>query len=181
MRPEQDPLSEKPRSHVGQGLKVGAYEAGVSKADQVKAVISRVEKDLGQVEILVNNAGILRRTGFRNISEQESKLVNVVNVDRAFNCCKGIVDGMIERKRGKIINISSSAGRSTSTFGGAHYTTLKSGSPRANETSGKKGYKYGINVNAVCRLGITLAVATGYMVESMIAEKALPESLLLAL
>lgn len=132
------------------GHSVRAYVVDVSKADEVNNTVRKVEKDLGLIEILVNNAGILRRTEFRNISEDEWKLVNQVNVEGAFYFCKAVIDGMIERKWGKIINISSSAGRSTSTFGGAHYTTSKAALLGLTRHLAREVAKYGINVNAVC-------------------------------
>jgi NAD(P)-dependent dehydrogenase (short-subunit alcohol dehydrogenase family) len=129
---------------------VRAYPVDVSKANDVNNAVRKVERDLGTVEILVNNAGILRRTPFRNISQDEWKLVNQTNVDGAFNFCKAVIEGMIERRWGKIINVSSSAGRSTSTFGGAHYTTSKAGLLGLTRHLAREVARYGINVNAVC-------------------------------
>lgn len=135
---------------LAKGYRVASYAVDVSKADEVNAAVKKIEADLGPVDILVNNAGILRRTDFRNITQEEWKLVNAVNVDGAFNCCKALIDGMIERKRGKIINISSSAGRSTSTFGGAHYTTSKAALLGLTRHLAREVARYRINVNAVC-------------------------------
>jgi 3-oxoacyl-[acyl-carrier protein] reductase len=132
------------------GLGVQAYKADVSKANQVNIAVSSASKELGVIDILVNNAGILRRTGFINISQREWQLVNRINLDGAFNCCKAVIESMIEKRRGKIINISSSAGRSTSTFGGAHYTTSKAALLGLTRHLAREVAKYRINVNAVC-------------------------------
>lgn len=105
------------------GHEVGAYRVDVSNSDELRAAVREVEKNLSPVDILANKAGILRRTAFRNIREEEWKQVSLVNVDGVFNCCKPVIEGMIEKKRGKILNILSSVGRSASTFGGAHCTT----------------------------------------------------------
>jgi 3-oxoacyl-[acyl-carrier protein] reductase len=135
---------------LARGYGISGYKADVSKPDKVTAMVRSVRRALGPIDVLVNNAGILRRTQFSNISFEEWKMVNAVNVDGAFNCCKAVIDEMIDRRRGKIINVSSSAGRSTSTFGGAHYTTSKAALLGLTRHLAREVAEYGINVNAIC-------------------------------
>ena len=154
------------------GYKVSQFAANVSSFDEVNAMVGAVEGNLGHIDILVNSAGILRRTRFENISQDEWKLVNAVNVDGAFNCCKAVINQMIERRKGKIINISSSAGRSTSTFGGAHYTTSKAALLGLTRHLAREAAEYGINVNAVCPGSIDTP-----MVRTSVSQKEIDEAI----
>lgn len=119
-----------------------------------KAVLSLVEKiicDHGRIDILVNNAGILRRrASVEEIPEEEWDLVMAVNVKGVFNCSKAVLPYMKAQKSGKIVNISSSAGRSTSELGGAHYTASKAAVLGLSRHLAREAAPYNINVNAVC-------------------------------
>jgi len=133
-----------------QGLKVFEYHLDVSDFNSVELMAEYIEKTMGGVDILVNNAGILRRTRFENISTREWHDVLDVNLNGVFFCCKVFYPGMKKRKFGRIINISSSAGRSVSTLGGAHYTVSKAGVLGLTRALAKEAAPFGVTVNAVC-------------------------------
>ena len=127
-----------------------AVKADVSKAGDVKEVVDAAVGKFGKIDILINNAGILRRTRFGEISEEEWDLVVAVNMKGVFLCSQAVYGIMKERGYGRIVNFSSSAGRSVSTLGGAHYTATKAAVLGITRAMAKEAAPYGITVNAVC-------------------------------
>jgi NAD(P)-dependent dehydrogenase (short-subunit alcohol dehydrogenase family) len=132
------------------GKKAIDYSIDVSRLDDVMGLVRRVTTDLGSPNILVNNAGVLKPTPFVEIGEDEWRNVMKVNVDGVFFCCKAVVPGMIAQRYGKIVNISSTAGKSASTFGGLHYTASKAAVLGITRHLARELAEYHINVNAVC-------------------------------
>lgn len=122
----------------------------VSNEDDVNKLVETTVEHYGTVDILVNNAGILRSTRIDNITKAEWDLVLNVNLNSAFMCTKAVLPIMKEKRFGRIINMSSSAGRSVSTLGGAHYTTSKAGMLGFTRAVAKEVAPFGITVNAVC-------------------------------
>ncbi len=104
----------------------------------------------GDVGILVNNVGILRPTGIDDISYEEWKLLMDVNLNGVFLCSKAVLKMMKKNCFGRIINMSSSAGRSVSTLGGAHYAASKAGVLGLTRAMAKEVSSHGITVNAIC-------------------------------
>jgi 3-oxoacyl-[acyl-carrier protein] reductase len=156
---------------VGDITKVGgqalAVAADVSKEDQVNAMVQAAMARFGTVDILVNNAGILGNTQpIEKIPGDEWDRLMAINVKGTFNCTKAVLPIMQAKRYGKIVNVSSSAGRSTSTFGGAHYTTSKAAVLGLTRHTAREAAPYGINVNAT---------APGSMDTEMVRERATPE------
>ncbi|MHB8062896.1 MAG: elongation factor P 5-aminopentanone reductase [Ruminiclostridium sp.] len=89
------------------GYSAMAVQADVSNKEQVDSMISLVNKQFGQIDVLVNNAGIAKQQLFTDISVQEWDNMFDVNVKGMFLCCQGVLPTMIKNKSGKIINISS--------------------------------------------------------------------------
>lgn len=129
---------------------VFTFVADVSKFDQVHRVVDEVVQQFGRIDILVNNAGILRRGSIDNISEEEWDGVIDANLKSAFNCCKAVIPFMKKKRYGRIVNISSSAGRSVSTLGGVHYTASKAGMLGLTRHLARELAPHKITVNAVC-------------------------------
>ena len=149
------------------GGQVLAYVADVSDEAQVQAMVDATVERFGTVDILVNNAGILRSTSpLETIPLEEWELIMAVNVTGVFLCTKAVLPIMKAKRSGKIVNISSSAGRSTSTFGGAHYTTSKAAVLGLSRHTAREAAPYNVNVNAV---------APGSMDTEMVRELATPE------
>ena len=139
----------------------------VSDEEQVIAMVADTVKRFGTVDILVNNAGILRATSpIEAIPLDEWDLMMAVNVRGVFLCTRAVLPSMKAKRGGKIVNISSSAGRSFSTFGGAHYTASKAAVLGLTRHTARECAPYGINVNAV---------APGNMDTEMVREMATPE------
>ena len=143
--------------------------ADVSEEEQVQAMVEGIVRDFKTVDILVNNAGILRATQpLETIPTSEWDLVMAVNVRGVFLCAKYVLPLMKAQRGGKIVNVSSVAGRSTSTFGGVHYTASKAAVLGLTRHMAREAAPYNINVNAV---------APGSMDTEMVREVATPEQI----
>ena len=148
------------------GGKALAVAADVAELAPVTAMVDQAVAHFGTVDILVNNAGILRATApLEQIGDAEWELVMAINVKGVFNCTKAVLPIMKAQRSGKIVNVSSSAGRSTSTFGGAHYTTSKAAVLGLTRHTAREAAPYNINVNAV---------APGSMDTEMVREMSTP-------
>jgi 3-oxoacyl-[acyl-carrier protein] reductase len=133
------------------GGDVFGYKTDVSEYSQVERMVDEVVSKYGSIDILVNNAGILRRReSIEEIDDKEWDLVMKINVKGVFNCSKTVLKYMKEKKDGKIVNISSSAGRSTSELGGAHYTASKAAVLGLTRHLAREAAPYNINVNSIC-------------------------------
>ncbi len=132
------------------GVAIG-YKADVGEYSQVMTMVNEVISKQGSIDILVNNAGVLRRrVSIEEIDDKEWDLVMRVNVKGVFNCSKSVLRYMKKQKFGKIVNVSSSAGRSTSELGGAHYTASKAAVLGLTRHLAREAAPYNINVNSVC-------------------------------
>lgn len=129
----------------GLGLK-----ADVTNEEEVENMVQDTIEHYGTVDVLVNNAGMLRPTRIEGITKQEWDLVLDVNLNGTFLCTKAVIETMKEKGFGRIINMSSSAGRSVSTLGGAHYTAAKAAVLGFTRAVAKELAPYGITANAIC-------------------------------
>ena len=89
------------------GVKFRLYKADVSDYRQVEKIFNDAFEFFGGIDVLVNNAGMAQQKLFTDISEEEFDRICAVNFKSVYNCCKFAVPGMVSRKSGKIINISS--------------------------------------------------------------------------
>jgi len=137
------------REIVESGGNAISCEVDVSLFAKAKEAVDRILKEYDMIHILVNNAGILFPTRFHNISPEEWQRTIDVNLTGAFNCAKAVYGIMKQNGYGRIVNISSSAGRSTSDLGGVHYTASKAGLLGLTRHLAKEGGPE-TTVNAVC-------------------------------
>ena len=114
--------------------------------DLVRRTLERFDR----VDILVNNAAMARSTRFPDLSADEWRATLEVNLTAPFLLTKAVLPAMRAQAYGRIVNISSSAGRMVSTLGGAHYTASKAGLLGLTRAAAKELGKFGITVNAVC-------------------------------
>ena len=127
-----------------------SYRADVSRAAEVTAVVTSAVRDLGPLEIMVNNAGVL--DGYFNVDElDESTWRKVIDIDLTgvFLCCKRALAEMLPRGRGRIINMASVAGLG-GTGGGAAYIAAKHGVVGLTRQMAVVYSPRGITVNCVC-------------------------------
>ena len=141
-----------------------AWRADVSIFEEVQVMVAFTLQHYGTIDILVNNAGILGVSSVvEDISTMEWDSLMATNVKGVFNCTKAVLPTMKSKRYGKIVNVSSSAGRSTSTFGGAHYTTSKAAVLGFTRHTAREAALFNINVNAT---------APGSMDTEMVRERA---------
>jgi NAD(P)-dependent dehydrogenase (short-subunit alcohol dehydrogenase family) len=104
----------------------------------------------GRIDILVNNAAHARSTRFPKLSADEFRAALEVNMTAPFLLTKAVLPTMQAQRYGRIVNVSSSAGRMVSTLGGAHYTASKAGMLGLTRAAAKELGAFGITVNAIC-------------------------------
>jgi NAD(P)-dependent dehydrogenase (short-subunit alcohol dehydrogenase family) len=144
-RPEQ---AEALVQALGEGVLTLTGDIAVSAT--VRAFVAEVLDRFGRLDILVNNAAAAYSTRFERISEEEWRRALDVNLTAAFLCMQAVVPAMKAQGFGRVINLSSTAGKSVSTLGGAHYTASKAGLLGLTRAAAKELGPFGITVNAVC-------------------------------
>jgi acetoacetyl-CoA reductase len=130
------------------GFDIHASEGNVGDFESTKAAFERVRGEVGEVDVLVNNAGITRDCPFRRMTYEQWHAVIATNLNSLFNVTKQVIDGMLDRGWGRIVNISSVNGQKGQ-FGQTNYSTAKAGihgftMALAQEVAGK-----GVTVNTV--------------------------------
>lgn len=136
--------SEKEARELASRLGVTAIQADVSDASQVKAMIDKA----GQIDVLVNNAGIEWQGLITDMTEDEWDTLMAVNLKSAFLCAKAVLPGMISQKFGRIINITSVWGDVGASCEAA-YSAAKAGLAGFTKALAKELAPSGITVNAV--------------------------------
>jgi 3-oxoacyl-[acyl-carrier protein] reductase len=121
----------------------------ISKSIEVKAMVDQVKKAFGRIDILINNAGIIRRGTIETVTEEDWDRVMEVNLKGTFNCSKAVVETMKEQRYGKIVNVSSIAGKMGDITSAPGYGSSKAGMDALTKTLARQLAQYGINVNAV--------------------------------
>ena len=124
--------------------------ADVTSHDEVTNMADQCLTLYGNIHILVNNAGVLRPTKVIDIEEQEWDWVIGVNLKGTYLCSRAVLPAMQDAGWGRIVNFSSTAGKSTSTVGGAHYTAAKAGILGFTRHLSREAAPFGISVNSVC-------------------------------
>ncbi len=135
------------------GRRAVTVGADVAEATQVSAMVERVLAHLGRIDILVNNAGIAARSSTRDLVEAEWDRVLAVNLKGAFLCAHAVIPGMVARRFGRIINISSIAGQTGGRIG-PHYAASKAGLLGLTKFMAQELAPYGITVNAAAPSGV---------------------------
>lgn len=126
-----------------------AVPCDVSKASEVKQMVDQVERVYGRIDILVNNAGIIRRGTIETVTEEDWDRVIEVNLKGPFNCSKAVVEIMKRQGYGKIVNVSSIAGKMGDITSAPGYGPSKAGLDALTKTLARQLAPYGINVNGV--------------------------------
>lgn len=130
------------------GVEVTLVHGDVSSPEEAAAMVREVEKKLGPVDILVNNAGITRDTTFHKMSAQQWQEVINTNLNSVFNVTRAVIEGMRDRKWGRIIQISSINGQKGQ-YGQANYAAAKAGMHGFTISLAQENAKLGITVNTV--------------------------------
>ncbi len=142
------------------------YKWDVGDFEACQAGVRQVEADLGPIEVLVNNAGITRDGMFHRMEPEHWNAVIQTNLSSLFNMTRQVIDGMRERKYGRVINISSVNGQKGQ-MGQSNYSAAKAGLIGFTKALAQENAFKGITVNAI---------APGYIATEMV--KAVPKEVL---
>ena len=121
----------------------------ITKSGEVKERVDHVRREFGRIDILVNNAGIIRRGTIETVTEEDWDRVIEVNLKGTFNCCKAVAGIMKHQGYGKIVNVSSIAGKMGDITSAPGYGPSKAGMDALTKTLARQLAQYGINVNGV--------------------------------
>jgi NAD(P)-dependent dehydrogenase (short-subunit alcohol dehydrogenase family) len=132
------------------GERARPVSGDVAAPDGPDAIVRKTLEMFGRIDILVNNAALPLTTRFEQITPDEWRRAIEVNLTAPFLLIQAALPTMKAQGYGRIVNISSTAGRMVSTLGGAHYTSSKTGLLGLTRAAAKELGRYGITVNAVC-------------------------------
>ena len=142
------------------------YQWDVSDFDACREGVAKVERDLGPVQVLVNNAGITRDGTLHKMTPEQWQQVIQTNLSSCFNMCRAVIEGMRDRAYGRIVNIGSINGQAGQ-YGQVNYAAAKSGIHGFTKALAQEGAKVNVTVNAV---------APGYVNTDMV--RAVPDKVL---
>jgi acetoacetyl-CoA reductase len=132
----------------GEGFDIKLFYGDVSNFESAGEMIKNIENEVGTIDTLVNNAGITRDGRLAKMKKEDWYDVINTNLNSVFNCTRQVVDGMIERNFGRIINISSVNGQ-RGQFGQTNYSAAKAGMHGFTKSLAMEVAKYGITVNTI--------------------------------
>lgn len=147
------------------GYDIHLYQADVSDFHACKKLIEDIERDIGPVDILVNNAGVTQDTTLRKMTKEQWDTVIRINLDSVYNMCRNVIEGMLERGSGRIINISSINGQKGQ-IGQSNYAASKAGMHGFTMALAQETARKGITVNTI---------SPGYIATDMVM--AVPEDM----
>ena len=132
-----------------QGKKALAFQVDVSNSQEVQKMVDSVMGQFGKIDILVNNAAIIRRGTIEDLSEENWDKVIDVNLKGTFICSKAVVGIMKKQRYGKIVNISSIAGKMGDLASAPCYGASKAGMACLGKSLARELAPYNINVNII--------------------------------
>jgi len=130
------------------GYEIMAVQCDVADMDSCARAVAEVQNKVGAIDILVNNAGITRDMTFKKMDKVNWDAVMRTNLDSLFNMSKQVVDGMVERSWGRVINVSSVNG-SKGAFGQTNYAAAKAGMHGFTKSLALEVAKKGVTVNTI--------------------------------
>lgn len=149
-----------------EGLHIELFYGDVSNFESTGKMIAEIEEEIGTIDVLVNNAGITRDGRLINMKPEDWHAVIHTNLDSVFNCSRQVLQGMMDRNFGRIINISSVNGQ-RGQFGQTNYSAAKAGMHGFTKSLAMEVAKFGITVNTI---------SPGYIATDMVM--AVPEKVL---
>jgi NAD(P)-dependent dehydrogenase (short-subunit alcohol dehydrogenase family) len=132
------------------GPRAAAAAGDVTDPSVPEKIVRTALDAYGRLDILVNNAALARSTRFESLDAAEWRQALETNMTAPFLLIRTALPAMKAQAYGRVVNISSSAGRTVSTLGGVHYTASKAGLLGLTRAAAKELGKFGVTVNAVC-------------------------------
>ena len=130
------------------GYDFKAYEVDVSDFDSCQKMVTKIQSEVGNIDILINNAGITKDMTFKKMTKVDWDAVVNTNLNSVFNMAKPVVDGMVERGWGRVINISSMNGQKGA-FGQTNYSAAKAGMHGFTKALALEVARKGVTINTV--------------------------------
>jgi 3-oxoacyl-[acyl-carrier protein] reductase len=146
-------------------------QADISDWEGARELAKKAKEEFGTIDILVNNAGITRDKLLRDMEEEDWDKVLNINLKGVFNCCKFVVPDMVEKKYGKIVNMSSRAYLGNP--GQVNYSASKAGILGFTRSLAMEVGRYNINVNAVVPGMVDTELVKSHPKYEQIVERAL--------
>jgi 3-oxoacyl-[acyl-carrier protein] reductase len=131
------------------GRRAQVVQADVSRADEVSRLVKTVEKELGTISILINNAGISKPLGLEDLTEEVWDETIRVNLKSCYLVTQAVLPGLRSQRWGRVVNISSTAAQVGGVVG-PHYAASKAGILGLTHSYASRLFKEGITVNAIC-------------------------------
>ncbi len=132
----------------GRGYTFSAFPVDVVEYEACERQCAAIQRDCGAIDILVNNAGITRDMTFKKMSKADWDAVMRTNLDSCFNMTKQVMDGMVERGWGRVINVSSVNGQKGA-FGQTNYSAAKAGIHGFTKALALEVARKGVTVNTI--------------------------------
>ena len=145
----QDVISGVVNEFKQSGIDVDGFNADVTNQADISNMVDLVISKYGQIDCLVNNAGIVRDARMVNMTDEQFDSVIDVNLKGTYNCAKSVFPHMMERQSGVVLNASSIVGI-YGNFGQTNYAASKFGVIGMAKTWAREFGRFGIRVNAVC-------------------------------
>lgn len=155
------------------GYQFQAYPVDVSDFDSAAVCVKAVESGVGPVDVLVNNAGITRDMTFKKMGKSDWDAVIRTNLDSCFNMTKQVMDGMVDRGWGRVINIASVNGQKGA-FGQTNYSAAKAGMHGFTKALALEVARKGVTVNTISPGYIGTQMVTAIPAE-ILDSKILPQ------
>lgn len=158
--PSQEENLKKVKEEIEKmGSQAKYYFADVTKYEEIEKMIKDIEKDFGRLDVLVNNAGIIKDRTLAKMTLEEWQTVINVDLTGVFNCSKAVLP-LIIANQGSIINVSSIVGQ-RGNFGQTNYAAAKAGIIGFTKSLAKELGRFGVRVNAVAPGFIDTKMAEG--------------------
>ncbi len=139
---------EEEAQRIGEETGARPFRLDLTDREAVGVVARRVESEVGEVEILVHNAGLIRDAPITFLTEEDWDLVVEVNLKGAFRLTRALLLGMARRRWGRIVAVASASGL-LGQLGQAHYSAAKAGLIALTKTTAREMARYGVTANAV--------------------------------
>tara|TARA_R110002049_G_scaffold309233_1_gene518967 strand:+ start:738 stop:1526 length:789 start_codon:yes stop_codon:yes gene_type:complete len=144
----QEKIDKAVAEYKSEGINAVGFKFNVTNEDEVIAAVAKIEAEVGQIDILINNAGIIKRTPLIEMEVEDFKQVIDVDLVSPFIVSKHVVPSMIKRKAGKVINICSMMSELGRNSVGA-YAAAKGGLKMLTQNMATEWAKYNIQVNGI--------------------------------